>query len=118
TQWSWAEETALAEAEVEYKDVTSTAVYVACPLVGRDGEYLVIWTTTPWTLPANRAVAVKEDEVYVALARDNARYWVASALAESFAKATGVTGAAAATAQGAEMVGWEYEHPLYGTVQK
>ena len=123
TQWSWAEETALAEAEVEYKDVTSTAVHVACSVVRkeeegtRNEEFLVIWTTTPWTLPANRAVAVKVDEKYVALERDGKRYWLAEALVEAFGKATGITGDAVAKATGEEMTKWTYQHPLYGTVQ-
>lgn len=64
--WSPVEETALAEAEVEYKEVTSTSLYVAFPLdVPADsalhdtlhGAKALIWTTTPWTLPANRAIA-------------------------------------------------------------
>ena len=118
TQWSWAEETAMAEAEVEYKDVTSTAVYVALPLVGKENEFLVIWTTTPWTLPANRAVAVKVDEDYVALEADGKRYWVVGALAESFKAATGLNGAEAASAKGESMVGWQYKHPLYDVTQR
>ncbi|PZP39116.1 MAG: isoleucine--tRNA ligase [Pseudomonas fluorescens] len=117
TQWSWAEETAMAEAEVEYKDVTSTAVYVALPIVGREGEHLVIWTTTPWTLPANRAVAVKVDEDYVAVEVNGKRYWVAEALAESFGNVTGLVGGPVATLRGDALVGWQYQHPLYNTVQ-
>ncbi len=62
-QWCITCETALAEAEVEYKDKVSPSVYVAFPIVDSpvsdlEGAELVIWTTTPWTLPANRAVAV------------------------------------------------------------
>ncbi|MCA3244218.1 MAG: class I tRNA ligase family protein [Alphaproteobacteria bacterium] len=63
TLWAPVEETALAEAEIEYdENHQSTAIYVALELVERPGEHLVIWTTTPWTLPANRAVAVNEIE--------------------------------------------------------
>ncbi|MBI3289360.1 MAG: isoleucine--tRNA ligase, partial [Elusimicrobia bacterium] len=63
-------ETALADAEVEYKDKTSTSVYVALPIVDSSraelkGASFVIWTTTPWTLPANRAVAVHPELDYV-----------------------------------------------------
>src|SRR5579863_10589491 len=53
--WSVVEKTALAEAEVEHEDYTSDTVFVAFPVVGREGESVVIWTTTPWTLPGNRA---------------------------------------------------------------
>lgn len=136
TQWSWAEETALAEAEVEYKDVTSTAVYVALPVVGRDDEFLVIWTTTPWTLPANRAVAVKVDEDYEAVELvpamgvvkngDDATanlpwgstYWVAKSLKDAFLEKLGAAGVVHETLHGEALVGWEYKHPLYDTVQK
>ena len=55
--WSIPCRTALAEAEVEYKDHVSQSVYVKFALVGHPGTSVVIWTTTPWTLPANLAVA-------------------------------------------------------------
>lgn len=70
--WSWACKTALAEAEVEYQDKVSDSVYVAFPLqkealerLGVKRAVLVIWTTTPWTLPANVAVALRPKELYV-----------------------------------------------------
>ncbi|NOS69079.1 MAG: isoleucine--tRNA ligase [Verrucomicrobia bacterium] len=55
--WSIPCRTALAEAEVEYADHVSQSVFVKFPVVGRPGVNIVIWTTTPWTLPANLAVA-------------------------------------------------------------
>src|SRR5437764_10308243 len=55
--WSIPCRTALAEAEVEYKDHVSQSVYVKFPVIGRPGVSIVIWTTTPWTLPANLAIA-------------------------------------------------------------
>src|SRR5438034_275865 len=66
--WSTGAQTALAEAEVEYQERDDTAVYVKFPIVS--GELagkasIVIWTTTPWTLPANLAIAVDPKEVYV-----------------------------------------------------
>jgi isoleucyl-tRNA synthetase len=86
--WSWAEQTALAEAEIEYKDREDDAVYVAFEIkldsslwnkiipdehdmwtAYRNGESkaaLLVWTTTPWTLPSNAAVAIHPDEEYVA----------------------------------------------------
>ena len=54
--WSVVEQTALAEAEIEYKEKTSKAIYVKFPVVGED-KSIVIWTTTPWTIPCNRAIA-------------------------------------------------------------
>lgn len=61
--WSWSSETALAEAEIDYKDVKSYAIYVAFDVrdgkgVVPNGSKAVIWTTTPWTLPANLAISV------------------------------------------------------------
>ena len=67
--WCIHDETALAEAEIEYKDKTSPSVYVAFPISAHEGSLkgaaIVIWTTTPWTLPANKAVALHPDLDYV-----------------------------------------------------
>ena len=69
--WSWAAKTALAEAEVEYEDKTSPSIYVAFKLsdeaakrVGKKAS-IVIWTTTPWTLPANTGIALNPHIAYV-----------------------------------------------------
>ncbi|HON81442.1 MAG TPA: isoleucine--tRNA ligase [Methanoregulaceae archaeon] len=56
--------TAIADAEVEYWDESDPSIFVKFPVTGRENEYLVIWTTTPWTLPANVAVAVHPDITY------------------------------------------------------
>ncbi len=70
--WSWACQTALAEAEVEYKDKQSHSIFVAFALkdsalkaLGAQKASIVIWTTTPWTLPANVAIAINPNETYV-----------------------------------------------------
>ncbi len=67
-QWSYAHHTALAEAEVEYMEETSTSIFVAFPMTepvcGIESE-MVIWTTTPWTLPSNLAVALNPEFTYV-----------------------------------------------------
>ena len=70
--WSWAERTALAEAEVEYEDKESHSIYVAFELsdeakagTGLSGKAaLVIWTTTPWTLPSNTGISLNPEEKY------------------------------------------------------
>ncbi len=67
-QWSYAHHTALAEAEVEYMEETSTAIFVAFPMtepVCNIECEMVIWTTTPWTLPSNLAVALNPELSYV-----------------------------------------------------
>jgi isoleucyl-tRNA synthetase len=66
--WSTGAQTALAEAEVEYQERDDTAVYVKFPIASgdwKDKASVAIWTTTPWTLPANLAIAVDPDEIYV-----------------------------------------------------
>lgn len=68
--WSPVEKTALAEAEVEYEDITSTQIDVAFEIVESPipelvGAYAVIWTTTPWTIPVNQAIAYGPDVDYV-----------------------------------------------------
>jgi isoleucyl-tRNA synthetase len=68
--WSPVEKTALAEAEVEYEDITSTQIDVAFEIVSSPiaelvGAYAVIWTTTPWTIPVNQAIAYGADVEYV-----------------------------------------------------
>src|SRR5437899_125662 len=66
--WSTGAQTALAEAEVEYQERDDTAVYVRFPVTSgewKDKASIAIWTTTPWTLPANLAIAVDPDETYV-----------------------------------------------------
>ncbi len=68
--WSVVEKTALADAEVEYEDHVSHSIYVRFPLLtasdpALEGAAIVIWTTTPWTIPGNRAIAVGADLDYV-----------------------------------------------------
>jgi len=66
--WSTGAQTALAEAEVEYQERDDTAVYVKFPIITgefKDKASIAIWTTTPWTLPANLAVAIDPKEIYV-----------------------------------------------------
>ena len=69
--WSPVEKTALAEAEVEYSDHTSTTIFakfalLECPIEELVGNFVVIWTTTPWTMPGNRALAYGDEIDYVA----------------------------------------------------
>ena len=92
--WSPSSESSLAEAEVEYADVTSPSIYVAFKMrdtkgvIDEDAE-LVIWTTTPWTLPANMGIALLADANYVQVAVDNRRFVVAEDLLTSVANAIG-----------------------------
>ena len=76
--WSVVEKTALAEAEIEYEDTTSDTIYVAFPVEG-DEASVVIWTTTPWTIPGNRAIAFSPRIAY-------GRYRVTEASIDNWAK--------------------------------
>ena len=103
--WSAVEKTALAEAEIEYFDRTSTTIYVRFPVKSTsfealNGAEIVIWTTTPWTMPGNRATAYGEDINYSiyhidevaedSLAIKGARLVFADDLADEIAKACGI----------------------------
>ncbi len=84
--WSPVEKTALAEAEVEYEDIVSTQIDVAfeiveSPIPALVGAYAVVWTTTPWTIPVNQAIAYGEDVDYVLVGADGKRLLVAGARA-------------------------------------
>src|SRR4051794_13249979 len=98
--WCIHDQTALAEAEVEYKEHTSPSVYVKFPLKTDAAEidaalagknvFVVIWTTTPWTLPANLGIAVHPDFDYSAIEIGNEVYIVASELAQAFSETCGI----------------------------
>ena len=98
--WCIHDQTALAEAEVEYREHTSPSVYVKFPLKSEPAEvdpalkgknvFVVIWTTTPWTLPANLGIAVHPDFDYSAIeVSDGEVFIVASELAKSFSETAG-----------------------------
>ncbi|MBI5595736.1 MAG: isoleucine--tRNA ligase [Elusimicrobia bacterium] len=92
--WCVTCETALAEAEVEYKQKTSPSVYVALPVLRAGvselaGAEVLVWTTTPWTLPANRAVALHPDMEYVLARFGERRLLVGRPRLEAVAKALG-----------------------------
>ena len=95
--WSTGAQTALAEAEVEYQERDDTAVYVKFPIVSgefKDKASIAIWTTTPWTLPANLAIAVdpKTEYLVVMAGKDGKaeNLIVAKPLLDAFMQATGL----------------------------
>ncbi|APE94570.1 isoleucine--tRNA ligase [Halodesulfurarchaeum formicicum] len=109
-------ETAIANNEVEYEEVADPSIYVKFPLSDRDGS-LVIWTTTPWTIPANTFIAVSPDLTYAEVAAtkdgDSEILYVEESLVESVLEAGRYTDyEIRATYEGEELVGWEYDHPL------
>ncbi|MDK2784050.1 MAG: isoleucyl-tRNA synthetase [Thermococcaceae archaeon] len=111
-------ETALAEHEVrgEYKIREDPSIYVKFPIEGKENEYLLIWTTTPWTLPANLAVTVHPEYEYakVRVSFDGKEeYWiVAKALVERVLHEAGVKGEIVEEFKGEELEGLRYVHPF------
>jgi isoleucyl-tRNA synthetase len=130
--WSVVEKTALAEAEVEYEDHTSDTIFVAFPVLSSESSDLaeasiVIWTTTPWTIPANRAISFSSKIAYglyrVAEAPEGnwakvgRTFILADVLADNFAKATKVACLARAGDVSPEwLADMVCSHPLAGTV--
>ncbi|MFS0848997.1 isoleucine--tRNA ligase [Novosphingobium panipatense] len=130
--WSPVEKTALAEAEVEYEDITSTQIDVAFEIVESPieelvGAHAVIWTTTPWTIPVNQALAYgPEVEYHHYRAHDGRRFIVAVPLLEAFFARTGLGPVAEnmigdadfaeyalGTFKGADLAGTITRHPMH-----
>jgi len=121
--WCMHDETALAEAEVEYENHTSSTVWVKyrllddpasidAALAGKKAS-TIIWTTTPWTLPASMAVAFHPDEEYVALESGGEVYIVASKLAKDVAEKCSLTDARElAHFPGRRMERLNFQHPF------
>jgi isoleucyl-tRNA synthetase len=119
--WCSTCETALAEAEIEYADKTSHSIYVKFAVADGKGvlpeanTYVVIWTTTPWTLPANLAISVNPDFVYVLLNSGGEKYLVARELADRFAKEVGLADyQIGQEIEGSELEGIKTQHPFMG----
>ncbi|GIO18304.1 isoleucine--tRNA ligase 1 [Oceanobacillus oncorhynchi subsp. incaldanensis] len=117
--WSPSSESALAEAEIEYQDKRSPSIYVSFEVTdGKDvldgGEKIIIWTTTPWTLPANLGISLHPDLSYVVAQVNDEKYVIAEALLEDVKEVLGwedVTVVKKFKGQEADRV--EAQHPFY-----
>ncbi len=119
--WCISDRTALAEAEVEYEDHTSPSIWVRYPVVecpesptAKGGFYAVVWTTTPWTLPASMALAFNGHLQYVLAGDANGDvYIVAEQLIDSVAAATGLRFTSkAGPFPGITFAGAKFKHPF------
>jgi isoleucyl-tRNA synthetase len=116
--WSIPCRTALAEAEVEYQDHVSQSCFVKFPVVGHPNTFVIIWTTTPWTLPANLAVAFNSTFSYslvrVGVGEDKCEDYIVSALLVSaVAQKCGWEGYQIVRSLDADhLAGTEYQHPF------
>ena len=118
--WSPSSESALAEAEIEYKDVPATTIYLAFKVVdGKDvldaGDEIVIWTTTPWTIPANLAVSANPEYEYSLILVNGRKLLVAKELVSKFIEILGNPEySELKTIKGRKLEYVTYEHPLFG----
>src|SRR2546425_163032 len=111
--WSIPARTALAEAEVEYHDHVSQSIYVKFPIVGQKNLSLVIWTTTPWTLPANLAVAYNSTFNYSLVRAGEEVFLVSNMLLAVVAeKAKWGNYEIVRTVTGDELAAFQYQHPF------
>lgn len=115
-------ETALAEAEVEYGDHTSTSVFVKFKVdpdsiadikgIDKENTFVIIWTTTPWTLPANLAVCFHPDFEYSAFRFEKEYFILADGLSEQFEKETGLNKSDSVKLKIAEVEALSVNHPF------
>lgn len=117
--WSPSSESALAEAEIEYKDKRSASIYVAFDV--KDGKgvlpqdaSIVIWTTTPWTLPANLGISVHPEYDYVLVEADGRKFVLADGLLDAATKEIGWNSVnKLQTFKGTVLEGVTCQHPFY-----
>ena len=99
----------------DYRETTHLSIYARFPLLDRPGEYLLVWTTTPWTLAANVAAAVHPDLPYVKVEQDGEFYYLAEALLPVLKALKGRDKGdyhVVETLRGSDMLGWGYRGPF------
>ncbi|MCA9765846.1 MAG: isoleucine--tRNA ligase [Carnobacterium sp.] len=117
--WSPSSESALAEAEIEYKDVKSASIYVAFKIIDGKGlidesTSLIIWTTTPWTIPSNLGIAVHPDYDYVTILADGKKYVLAKDLVDTVSQEIGWESVEMISElKGKDMELMTAQHPMY-----
>jgi isoleucyl-tRNA synthetase len=128
-RWCFADQTALAEAELEYEERSDPAIDVAFELdrevlerfrredrpaeLEKQPAFALIWTTTPWTIPSNVAIAVHPDEMYLLVTAGNRLYVLAEKLASDVAQRLGwAKWSSHGRIKGSELEGLRYRHPL------
>ncbi|WP_338984600.1 isoleucine--tRNA ligase [Spiroplasma endosymbiont of Diplazon laetatorius] len=117
--WSPSSESALAEAEIEYAEIKSPTIFVACPVLENEelqNTCLVIWTTTPWTMPSNQLIALGEELEYVLVKPENdeRQFIVAKDLIDSVSEQIGWENLnVVKTFKGTDLTNIKYQHPWY-----
>ena len=118
--WSPSSESALAEAEIEYQDKEDTSIYFSLPIVSEgefNGAKFMVWTTTPWTLPANLAVCAGPDIDYVLADTDKGRFVFGAELTNKLTELLELGEVKVlGNYKGRDLEGLKYVHPLYNRV--
>ncbi len=104
--------TAHAEAEIEYQNHTSPSIYVAFPIKNRPNSYCLIWTTTPWTLPANLAICFNPELDYAFYSSEGKDYILAEGLAESVSQKVGKEFIKTKRLTNEELKAMVFQHPF------
>ena len=111
--WSVVEQTALADAETEYKEIVSPSIYVGFPIKNTDIQ-AIIWTTTPWTIPANRAISFNSKFEYRIAEFENGRKaLIAKDCADAFSKTLGLSYKVLQAVSHDSLSQYIAQHPLY-----
>jgi isoleucyl-tRNA synthetase len=106
-------ETAVAYNEIEYTQLTDPSIYVKFPVKDKKNEFLVIWTTTPWTIPSNTGIMAKPDADYVKVKVKEEILIMAKRLLETVMNKANITNyEVLETVKGKDLEGMRYEHPL------
>ena len=106
-------ETAVAYNEIEYAKQEDTSVFVKFPLKNKKNTFLIIWTTTPWTLPGNTGVMVNPNFNYAEIEVNNEKWIMAKELVSKIMGELGIGYTPKITFKGKEMENWKYENPLF-----
>ena len=118
--WSPSSESALAEAEIEYHDKEDSSIYFSLPIVENpeyEGVSFMVWTTTPWTLPANLAVCAGPEIEYVLAKTDKGSFIFGAELKERLTELLELGNVEVVkTFKGTDLEGLKYKHPLYDRV--
>ena len=119
--WSPSSESALAEAEIEYKDIKSNSIFFKFPLVDATDDLvdasIMVWTTTPWTLPCNLACAAGPLVEYALFESSKGKMLCANELLETLTNKLGLEDVnVLRLIKGSELLGLKYKHPLYDRV--
>ncbi len=106
-------ETAVAYNEIEYAKENDTSIFVKFPIAGKELTYLIIWTTTPWTLPGNTGIMANPEVDYQKIELDNGEKWIiAKKLVQKLMDLIGKPYVVKEEFKGRKIEGLKYEHPL------